>query len=56
MCDLKATTQDGAVSLTLTHTDGCYGQAGCLYSYVTLSPTSEELQQFRGVLVALTEN
>lgn len=56
MCDLKATTHDGAVSLTLTHTDGCYGQAGCLYSYVTLHPSSEELQQFRGVLVELTEN
>lgn len=55
MCDLGAVTHDGTIFITLTHTDGCYGQAGCLYSRVTLFPSSEELQQFRSILVDLTK-
>ncbi len=54
MCDLGADTHTGAVFITLTHTDGCYGQAGCLYSNVTLHPSSEELQQFHNILIDLT--
>lgn len=42
MCALQASTMEGHIYITVTHTRACFGSAGCNYDSVAVGATSQQ--------------